>query len=42
MTGGIAESFYKEISEEILVNAEKVIPREFWKIWEEFRDRVGE
>ena len=42
MTGGIAEAFYKEISEEILANAKKVIPIEFWKIWEEFRGRVGE
>ena len=42
MTGGIAEAFYKEISEDILANAQKVIPLEFWKIWEEFRGRVGE
>jgi hypothetical protein len=41
MTGGIAEAFYKEISEEILVSAKKVIPLAFWGIWEEFRDRVG-
>ena len=41
MTGGIAEAFYKEISEEILANAKKVIPTEFWEIWEEFQDRVG-
>jgi ADP-ribosyl-[dinitrogen reductase] hydrolase len=41
MTGGIAEAFYKEISEEILANAKKVIPLEFWEIWEEFKGRVG-
>ena len=41
MAGGIAEAFYKEISEEILENAKKVIPITFWGIWEEFRDRVG-
>ena len=41
MTGGIAEAFYKEISEDILANAQKVIPLEFWDIWEEFKDRVG-
>jgi ADP-ribosylglycohydrolase len=41
MTGGIAEAFYKEISDDILVNAKKVIPLAFWGIWEEFRDRVG-
>ena len=42
MTGGIAEAFYKVIPEDILANAQKVIPLEFWKIWEEFRGRVGE
>jgi ADP-ribosylglycohydrolase len=41
MTGGIAEAFYKEISEEILTNAKKVIPLAFWRIWEEFKGRVG-
>jgi ADP-ribosyl-[dinitrogen reductase] hydrolase len=41
MTGGIAEAFYKEISDDILANANKVIPLAFWGIWEEFRDRVG-
>jgi ADP-ribosylglycohydrolase len=42
MTGGIAEAFYKMIPEDILATAEKVIPLEFWKIWEEFSGRVGE
>jgi ADP-ribosylglycohydrolase len=41
MTGGIAEAFYKVIPDDILATAEKVIPLEFWGIWEEFRDRVG-
>ena len=41
MTGGIAEAFYKVISEEILASAKKVIPLAFWGILEEFRDRVG-
>ena len=41
MTGGIAEAFYKEISDDILANTKKVIPLVFWDIWEEFLRRVG-
>ena len=41
MTGGIAEAFYKVISEDILANVKKVIPLALWGIWEEFRGRVG-